>query len=158
MTDRSAAAPAPEPVRFFGTTWVDRGAGYRLRRIAFAVGALLALVAGAALMWLAVAALGDSQGLVGVLLVVAVLGCSVMAGLRTWRTLAVGRGALSGWMADDRALTPIMAVGFVGTLAAYFVRSLVEAPGEGLARSRYEAALARHRQRAGRPPKRGSRR
>ncbi|WP_055585029.1 hypothetical protein [Peterkaempfera griseoplana] len=145
MTDRSAAAPAPEPVRFFGTTWVDRGAAYRLRRVAFTVGALLALVVGAVLMWLAVTALGDSQGLVGALLVVAVLGCSVMAGLRTWRTLVVGRSGLTGWMADDRALTPIMAVGFVGTLAAYAVRSLVEAPGEGLARSRHQAALDRRR-------------
>ncbi|MCD0485252.1 hypothetical protein LO771_23415 [Streptacidiphilus sp. ASG 303] len=148
--DRAPAAPTdaprPEPVRFFGTSWADRGPGYALRRAAVAAGALAALAAGLLALSLALSAFTGGP-LLDVLLAAAVGGCSLMAGLRTWRTLSRGRDALDGWMADDRALAPIMVVGFAGTLAAYAVRSLVEAPGEGVARARHEAALAAHARR-----------
>lgn len=159
MTDHPA--PSPDSLRFFGTTWVEHGPAYLLRRVAFGLGSLLATVVGAVAVWLAVSALGRSGGLLGVLLLLAVVGCSVMAALRTWRTLTAGPEGRTGWMADDRALAPIMAVGFVGTLAAYFLRGLAEAPGESVARNRRRAALAaaeRRRQgRGGRPRPSGRR-
>ena len=37
--------PQPEPIRFFGTTWVDHDGGYGLRRVGVAVGSLAAAVA-----------------------------------------------------------------------------------------------------------------
>ncbi|MFJ6212391.1 EamA/RhaT family transporter [Streptomyces sp. NPDC092296] len=159
MTDDLAPArsdaPRPEPIRFFGTSWVVRGPGYRARRVAVAVGALLAAVAGALVMRLAVSGvlISGTGSFVNVLLVLAVLVCSCLAGVRTWKVLAEGRDSLTGWMADDKALGPIRIVGFVGMLVAYFVRSLLEAPGEGVARTRHEAALKRHR-----PTKRPTRR
>ncbi|WP_175607701.1 hypothetical protein [Peterkaempfera bronchialis] len=162
MTDDRAPAtpsdePRPEPVRFFGTSWVAHGSGYLVRRVAVAAGALLAVAAGVLVMWLAVSGvmISGAGAFVNVLLVAAVLVCSCLAAARTWRILTAGRETLDGWMADDRALGPIRIVGWVGTLAAYFVRSLAEAPGEAAARARHRAALAayerRRSARSGRP-------
>ncbi|NEE46548.1 hypothetical protein G3M55_18235, partial [Streptomyces sp. SID8455] len=39
------AGPQPEPIRFFGTTWVDHDGGYGLRRAGVAVGSLATAVA-----------------------------------------------------------------------------------------------------------------
>ncbi|MEV7413260.1 EamA/RhaT family transporter, partial [Streptomyces althioticus] len=39
------AGPHPEPLRFFGTTWVDHSRGYAARRLGVAVGSLAAAAA-----------------------------------------------------------------------------------------------------------------
>ncbi|MCX4748302.1 hypothetical protein OG455_22770 [Kitasatospora sp. NBC_01287] len=156
--DRST--PAPEPIRFFGTTWVDRGAAYRLRRVAVSLGALATTAAGALVLRFAVSGvqLSKAGGLVNWLLVAAIAICSCLAALRTWKLLAEGRDALEGWMAEDKSLGAVWLIGCVGSAAAYFVRSLVEAPGEAVQRAAWERAAARHEKRgasrAGRPAKR----
>jgi hypothetical protein len=144
-----APAPAPEPIRFFGTSWVARDQGYWPRRVAVSVGALVATVAGALLMRLGVQGVfGSSAGaLVNTLLVGAVLVCTAVAAVRAWNVLSRGRDSLTGWMAEDRSTGPMLAIGFVGALAVYFLRSLVEAPGEAEKRVRYEQALAAHARR-----------
>jgi len=50
-------------------------------------------------------------------------------------------------MAEDRSVGPMLLIGFVGMLVAYFLRSLFEAPGEGDKRVRYERAVAAHARR-----------
>src|SRR5581483_3845317 len=40
-----STGPRPEPIRFFGTTWVNHDKGYALRRIGAATGSLAAAVA-----------------------------------------------------------------------------------------------------------------
>ncbi|MCZ9344299.1 EamA/RhaT family transporter, partial [Streptomyces sp. TRM76130] len=56
------------------------------------------------------------------------------------------------------SLRGLLTVGFVGSLLAYALRCLVEAPGERLHRAEYETARARHEKRAtrrsGNPEKR----
>jgi hypothetical protein len=158
----SSAAPGPEPIRWFGTGWVTHDTGYWLRRVAVSVGALVATCAGALLLRLAVQGVlvARSGSLVNTLLMAAVAICSVVAAVRSWKLLSRGRASLSGWMAEDRQVGPMLAIGFVGALAAYFVRSLVEAPGEAEKRARHEqavAAAARPRARAAAGPRRGRR-
>ncbi|WP_405012751.1 hypothetical protein [Kitasatospora sp. NBC_01539] len=134
--------PGPEPIRFFGTTWVDHGGGYWLRRVLVSLGALICTAAGALLLRFAVAgvALSDAGRLVDVLLIGAVAICTCLAGIRTWKSLTEGRASLDGWMAEDRSLGAVWLIGGVGALAAYFFRSLVEAPGEAVHRAAYERA------------------
>ncbi|MFG2822564.1 hypothetical protein ACGFX4_24405 [Kitasatospora sp. NPDC048365] len=141
-TDRDGA-PAPEPIRWFGTSWVEHGTDYWLRRVAVALGALIATVAGAFLLRFAVQGvqMSDAGSLVDALLIGGIAVCSAMAGLRNWKILTEGRQSLSGWTAD-RSLGAVWAIGFVGALAAYFLRSLVEAPGEGLQRAVHDQATA----------------
>jgi len=153
----SAGEPAPEPIRWFGTSWVERGRDYWLRRAVVPVGALIALLAGVYLLFLGIqgVVLADSGGVVNVVLVLAVVVCSLAAAARSWRLFTRGHAALSGWMAEDRQLRPMLLIGFAGSLAAYFARSLTEAPGESLRRAEYEEARARAAARAARPrPKR----
>jgi hypothetical protein len=159
MPDSNALAPAATsvdaaPVRWFGTTWVDRGPAYWLRRVAVSAGALVAAAAGAFVMQLAVqgVVVANTGSFVEILLVLAIAVCSVVAALRTWNVLTRGKESLTGWMADDKSLGVMLAVGFVGALVAYFLRSLVEAPGESVQRSRYELAVAAAARKAG--PKR----
>jgi hypothetical protein len=150
----------PAPIRFFGTTWVDRGGAYWLRRVAVSLGALVTVVAGAFVLRFAVAGvqLSKSGGFVNYLLIVAIALCSVLAGLRMWKLLAEGRDSLTGWMAEDKSLGAVWLIGCVGAAAAYFVRSLVEAPGEGVQRAAWERTTARaakrRASRTGRPDKR----
>jgi hypothetical protein len=153
-------APAPTPLRWFGTTWVDRGPDYWLRRVAVSVGALAAVAAGAFLMRLAVqgVVVAGTGTFVELLLVLAVGVCSCVAALRTWHVLTRGKESLTGWMADEKQLGVMLAVGFVGSLASYFVRSLVEAPGEGVQRSRHELAVAAAARRQAGSRQAGSRR
>ena len=142
---------SPEPIRFFGTGWVERGPGYWLRRVAVSAGALLASGAAAVLLRLGVQGVFVSRAgaLVDVLLVGAVAVCTCLAAIRTWSLLDRGRAGLTGWMADDRSVAPMLVIGVVGMLVAYFLRSLIEAPGEGGRRVRYErAAAARARRHA----------
>ncbi|MEY9962092.1 hypothetical protein ABIA33_000113 [Streptacidiphilus sp. MAP12-16] len=149
--------PAPDPVRFFGTGWVEHDPAYWLRRVGVSAGALVAMGAGAVLMRLGVQGVFTSQAgsLINLLLVVAVAICTAVAAVRTWNLLSKGRASLRGWMADEKSVGPMLLIGFVGALAAYFMRSLLEAPGEGEARSRYELALAAHARRA--PARAGAR-
>ncbi|MFC1410619.1 hypothetical protein ACEZCY_17165 [Streptacidiphilus sp. N1-12] len=150
MSERAERpAPEPEPVRFFGTGWVDRGTGYWLRRVGVGLGALLAAALGAVLMRLGVQGvfISAAGALVDTLLVVAVAVCTCVAAIRTWNLLSRGRSALTGWMADDRSVAPMLVIGCVGVLVAYFLRSLLEAPGEGEKRARYELAVAAHARR-----------
>ncbi len=148
MTD-DRTAPAPEPIRFFGTSWVERGRGYWLRRVAVTLGAFATVVAGALVLRFAVSGvqLSKSGGLVNVLLVGAIAICSCLAAVRNWKLLAEGRDSLTGWMAEDKSLGAVWLIGCVGAAAAYFFRSLTEAPGESVRRAEYEGAVARHEKR-----------
>ncbi|MFF1868112.1 hypothetical protein [Streptomyces sp. CB03911] len=139
-------APAPEGIRWFGTSWVGRGSDYRLRRVLVPVGALLAAAAGALLLRFGVQGvqMSDAGTFVNGLLVAAVAVCSCLAALRNWKLLSEGREALTGWMAEDKSLGAVWIIGGVGALLAYFVRSLVEAPGEAVARARHEQAVERY--------------
>ncbi|MEV4556717.1 hypothetical protein AB0K51_06935 [Kitasatospora sp. NPDC049285] len=155
-----STAPAPEPIRFFGTTWVDRGAAYWLRRVLVSLGALAATLTGALLLRLSVSGVRLSDARAVTLLLILALGvCTALAAMRTWKILTEGRGALSGWMAEEKSLGGVWLVGFTGALAAYFCRSLVEAPGEGLKRAVYDQESAVwHRRRAAREARGATRR
>lgn len=135
--------PSPEPIRFFGTTWVTHDTGYWLRRVAVSLGALAATVAGALLMGLGVQGVfvAKSGSLVNVLLVGAVLVCTAVAAVRAWNVFTKGKASLTGWMAEDRSVGPMLAIGFVGALAVYFLRSLAEAPGEAEKRAGHARPL-----------------
>ncbi|MFF9217319.1 EamA/RhaT family transporter [Streptomyces viridosporus] len=140
-------APRPEPLRFFGTTWVDHGNGYTARRVGVAVGSLAAaaascLVLRVAYQGLQIAAVG---GFVTLLLIVMFAVCSALAFGHTWE------GFTRRPDPDRQAsLRGLLAVGFVGSLLAYFFRSLTEAPGEKLHREEYETARAQHEKRTSR--------
>ncbi|MFD6349024.1 hypothetical protein ACFWF9_30535 [Streptomyces roseolus] len=141
------SGPRPEEIRFFGTTWVDHGAHYGLRRAGLAVGALAAAVAGAFVLRFAyeglqVAAVG---GLVNTLVVLMFAICSAIAFAKTWE----GFGRRTADQAREDSLRSLKAIGFIGTLLAYALRCLVEAPGEKLRRAEYETARARHEKRRG---------
>ncbi|MFJ9607890.1 hypothetical protein ACIRS1_16270 [Kitasatospora sp. NPDC101176] len=161
-------APEPDPIRWFGTSWVERDNGYWLRRVAVSAGALVAAAAGAFALRLGVegVALSDGGGFLNGLLTAAIAICSLMAALRTWKVLTEGKDRLTGWMTEDRSLGAVWLIGGVGSLLAYFVRSLTEAPGEAVNRAAHERALAqygkRRADRSGRPgagaPGRGKRR
>ncbi|KJK56282.1 hypothetical protein [Saccharothrix sp. ST-888] len=154
-------APEPEPIRWFGTSWVDRGADYRVRRVLVPVGALVCTVAGALVLRFAVTGvrMSESGGFVYGLLIAAIAVCSCLAALRNWKLLAEGRESLTGWMAEDKSLGVVWLIGVVGALVAYFVRSLVEAPGESVKRAGYDQARMRYERRqadrGGRPGSQG---
>jgi hypothetical protein len=147
--------PQPEPLRFFGTTWVNHDGGYTLRRIGVSLGSLAAAVASCLVLRFAYQGLqlAESGSFVTVLIVVMFAVCSALAFGHTWESF--------GKRPDpDRraALRGLLSIGFVGSLFAYFFRSLVEAPGEKLhreeyrrARELYERRIAR---RSGNPAKR----
>ncbi|WP_224281185.1 EamA/RhaT family transporter [Streptomyces sp. LS1784] len=149
----SAGTPEPEPIRFFGTTWLNRDNGYWLRRVGVSAGALAATAAAVLVLRFGVegVALSDSGGFVNGLLTAAIVVCSMMAVRRTWKVLTEGKDRLTGWMAEDTSLGAVWLIGGAGSLAAYFVRSLVEAPGEGVKRAAYQRAVEQHgKRRAGR--------
>ncbi|MFI1697697.1 EamA/RhaT family transporter [Streptomyces bobili] len=141
------AAPRPEPLRFFGTTWVDHDHGYTPRRIGVAVGSLLAAVASCLVLRFAYegVALAGTGGFVTVLVVVMFAISSALAFRNTWDGFT--RRADPDRQASLRGL---LAIGFVGSLLAYFFRSLTEAPGEKLHRAEYEAARTEHERRTAR--------
>ncbi|MFC5906984.1 EamA/RhaT family transporter [Streptacidiphilus monticola] len=150
MPNQPSSPAVPDPIRFFGTTWVDRGGAYWVRRVLVSVGALACAVAGAFLLRFAVQGvfLAKVGSLVETLLIAAIAVCTCIAAVRTWNVLSRGKESLSGWMADEKSLGAILVIGFVGSLAAYFFRSLVEAPGESVRRARYELARAKAARRA----------
>ncbi|MFI6375281.1 EamA/RhaT family transporter [Streptomyces sp. NPDC050546] len=146
--------PTPDPIRFFGTTWLNHDNGYTPRRIAVAIGSLVTAAAACLVLRLAyqglqIAAIG---GFVSLLMIVMFAICSAMAFRHTW-------DGFTRRPDPDRqaSLRGLLAIGFVGSLLAYFFRSLTEAPGEKLHRGEYEAARKRHEKsttrRSGNPSK-----
>jgi hypothetical protein len=148
------AGPQPEPLRFFGTTWVEHDGGYTGRRIGVAVGSLAAAVAACFVLRFAYQglAIADVGTPVTVMVVVMFAVCSALAFRHT-------SDAFSKRPDPDRqaSLRGLLAIGFVGSLLAYCFRSLTEAPGEKLHREEYEAAreqyTRRTTRRAGNPAK-----
>ncbi|MFJ2114390.1 MULTISPECIES: hypothetical protein [unclassified Streptomyces] len=155
--------PEPEAIRFFGTTWVghDPGPrGYAPRRVAVAVGSLATATAACCVLRFAyegleIAAVGSFTGL---LVVVMFAVCSSIAFRRTWD----GYTRRPADPAREESLRGVRTIGFIGSLLAYFLRSLTEAPGEGLRRREYETAGIQYERRAARrnasPRKPGRRR
>ena len=139
--------PRPEPLRFFGTTWVNHDNGYALRRAGVAVGSLAAAAASCLVLRLAFEGLqlADTGAFVSVLVVAMFAICSALAFRQTL-------DAFSKRPDLDRqaSLRGLLAIGFVGSLLAYFFRSLTEAPGEKLHREEYEAAVEQSRKRSSR--------
>ncbi|MDJ1138045.1 hypothetical protein [Streptomyces iconiensis] len=136
--------PTPEPIRFYGTTWVDHSRGYALRRLGLGVGAVVAAVAGAFVLRFAYQGVqvADIGSWATILLVVAFAGCSAMAFARTLTSYT--RPLTEREAAAESSMHSIRLIGFIGVLLAYALRTCVEAPGEGLLRKEHEAALARH--------------
>ncbi|MDT0341701.1 hypothetical protein [Streptomyces litchfieldiae] len=141
--------PRPEPIRFYGTSWVDHTGGYAARRAGLALGTALLAVAGALVLWFGYAGLYNSgtAGWLRGLVVVAFTLCTVMSFTRTWSGYARPRPADA---VDESAFRSIKVVGFIGVLLAYALRTVMEAPGEKLRRWEYEAAIERHRRRTSR--------
>ncbi|MFE0509358.1 EamA/RhaT family transporter [Streptomyces sp. NPDC058964] len=144
-TGGTPSGPRPEPLRFFGTSWVNHGNGYAARRAGVAVGSLAAAVASALVLRFAYQGLqiADTGSFVTVLVVAMFAICSALAFRNTWDSF----GARPD---PDRqaSLRGLLAIGFVGSLLAYFFRSLIEAPGEKLHREEYEKAREEHDRRS----------
>ncbi|MEU2336284.1 EamA/RhaT family transporter [Streptomyces sp. NPDC013172] len=140
----SAGGPRPEPLRFFGTSWVHHDDGYTARRIGVALGSLAAAVASCLVLRLAYEGvqLADTGAFVTVLVVAMFAVCSALAFRTTWDSF--------GQRPDPErqaSLRGLLAIGFVGSLLAYFFRSLTEAPGEKLHRTEYDTAVQEHERR-----------
>ncbi|WP_030548886.1 hypothetical protein [Streptomyces albus] len=134
-------APQPEPLRFFGTTWVDHDGGYALRRAGLAAGSLLAAAVGTFLLKLGFDGLliADVGPALSWTIVVIFAICAALAFRHTWRGFTRGPGADSD-PAVESSMRNVKAIGFIGVLLAWSTRSLVEAPGEKLRRAEYERA------------------
>ncbi|MEU8787333.1 hypothetical protein [Streptomyces sp. NPDC048637] len=146
----ASGGPGPEAIRFFGTTWLHHDGGYGLRRAGVAAGSLALAAAGAAVLRFAfqgleIAAVGP---FVGILVVAGFAICSALAFRRTWDGF-VRRPDPAAQGAADKSAQSLMFIGFIGSLLAYFCRSLIEAPGEKLHRTEYTAARERHERRRG---------
>ena len=150
--------PRPEPLRFFGTTWVNHDNGYAQRRVAAAVGSLAAAAASCLVLRFAYEGLqiADTGRLVNLLVVVMFAVCTALAFRHTRDGFTKRHDP-----ARQASLRGLLAIGFVGSLLAYSYRSLTEAPGERLHREEYDAARTRHERRtsrrAGNPSKRRGR-
>ncbi|MFC9863354.1 MULTISPECIES: hypothetical protein [unclassified Streptomyces] len=141
----TAPGPQPEPLRFFGTTWVDRDGGYGLRRAGAAIGSLAAAVAACFVLRFAYQGLEIAEvgSLIGMLVILMFGICSAIAFRKTWE----GFGARPADPDREDNLRGLKSIGFIGSLLAYFCRSLLEAPGEKLRRTEYETALAQYTKR-----------
>lgn len=146
--ETTGSGPAPEPIRFFGTTWVNHEGGYALRRAGVAAGALALAAAGALVLRLAYEGLAIAKvgGLVNGLVVIAFAVCNALAFRKTWEGF-LRHPAPAADASAERSMHSIRMIGFIGVLLAYFFRCFVEAPGERLHRSEYEEARARHERR-----------
>ncbi|MEU4112804.1 EamA/RhaT family transporter [Streptomyces sp. NPDC027717] len=150
----TGGGPRPEPLRFFGTSWVDHTDGYAARRAAVAAGALVAAAVSCLILRLAYQGLqiAGTGSFVTVLVIVMFAVCSALAFRNTWDNF--GRRPDPERQARLRGL---LAVGFVGTLLAWSARSFTEAPGEKLHRTEYDSARAEyertHSRRTGNPAK-----
>ncbi|MET8679230.1 hypothetical protein ABZW18_17055 [Streptomyces sp. NPDC004647] len=158
MSDaQQPAGPRPEPIRFFGTTWVNHDGNYGLRRAAVAAGSLLAAAAGALVLRFGYEGLGIARvgSLVSMLVVVMFAACSALAFRRTWEDFTRrpdgGKDAAQGSGRSDpgveRSMQSIRVIGFIGVLLAWFFRALAEAPGEKLHRAEYERECELHERR-----------
>ncbi|MGW0313356.1 hypothetical protein [Streptomyces flavidovirens] len=138
--------PQPEPIRFFGTTWAGHDNGYGLRRAGVAVGSLAAAAAGCFVLRFGYQglAIADVGGFVNILVVAMFAICSAIAFRRTWEGYSRRPDPTT-----EAQLRSLKAIGFIGSLLAYFFRSLTEAPGEKLRRSEYETALTQYERRRG---------
>ncbi|MGW0712616.1 EamA/RhaT family transporter [Streptomyces sp. NPDC002643] len=154
-TATTPKGPAPEPIRFFGTTWLHHDGTYKSRRATVSAGSLAALIASCLLLRLAyeglqLAAVG---GFVSVMVLVMFAICSALAFGHTWGTYTTRPDP-----ARQSSLRGLLTIGFLGALAAYFLRSLKEAPGESLLRDEYETARTQYAKRTakrtGNPAKR----
>ena len=154
----STTGPRPEPIRFFGTTWLHHDNGYALRRVAVSAGSLAAAVVSCLVLRFAYEglALANTGNLVSLLMVVMFAVCSALAFRHTWDSF--GKRPDPDRQASLRGL---LAIGFVGSLLAYFFRSLTEAPGEKLHRAEYETAREQYEKRTarrtGNPSRKGRR-
>ncbi|MFD4229987.1 hypothetical protein [Streptomyces sp. NPDC058545] len=141
----TAPGPQPEPIRFFGTTWVEHDGQYGLRRVGVALGSLVAAVASCFVLRFAYQGLeiADVGSLVGILVVLMFAICSAVAFRKTWE----GFSRRPADQAREDNLRGLKTIGFIGSLLAYFFRSFLEAPGEKLRRTEYETAVARYAKR-----------
>ncbi|GGT26830.1 membrane protein [Streptomyces kurssanovii] len=146
-TTANGGGPEPEPIRFFGTTWVGHDGRYGLRRAGVAAGSLITAFAAALLLRLAYQGLAIAEvgSFVNVLVVVMFAVCSAIAFRKTWEGFS---RRPDGSPAED-SLRSLKAIGFIGSLIAYALRCLSEAPGEKLRRAEYESALRQYEQRRG---------
>ena len=137
--------PRPEPLRFFGTTWMDHDNGYAARRVGVAVGSLLAAVAACFVLRFAYEGLqiANSGPFVLLLIVVMFAVCSALAFRHTWDGFTKRPDP-----ERQASLRGLLAIGFVGSFLAYFFRSLAEAPGEKLHRQEYEQAREQYERRS----------
>ncbi|GAA1927882.1 membrane protein [Streptomyces sodiiphilus] len=135
--------PRPEPIRFYGTSWVDHSRMYHLRRFLLGLGAVL-LAALGALVLRSVhdgLLLSGTAGWLRILVVLAIALSSAMAFTRMWLMWNRSHDRRT----EDPGFRSILLVGFIGVLLAYGLRSALEAPGEKLLRRDYETALESHR-------------
>ncbi|TGA96988.1 EamA/RhaT family transporter [Streptomyces sp. MZ04] len=146
-TAATAPGPKPEPLRFFGTTWVAHDNGYAARRAGVAAGSLLAAVAGCFVLRFAYEgmAIADVGTFLNVLMVVMFAICSAIAFRRTWDGFTRRHDP-----ASQSSMRGLMTIGFIGSLLAYSLRSLTEAPGEKLHREEYETARDQYAKRTSR--------
>lgn len=147
--------PRPEPIRFFGTTWLNHDGNYQARRAGVSAGSLAAVIVSGLVLRLTyeglqLAAVG---GFVSLVVVIMFAICTALAFGHTW-----GSYSKRPDPARQSSLRGLLAIGFLGTLAAYFLRSLKEAPGESLHREEYTTARdqydRRTSKRTGNPAKR----
>ncbi|MFE7842878.1 EamA/RhaT family transporter [Streptomyces sp. NPDC057474] len=129
--------PRPEAIRFFGTTWLNHDGNYPARRATVTAGSLVALVILGLVLRLAyeglqLAAVG---GFVSILVVIMFATCSALAFGHTWGSFTKRPDP-----ARQSSLRGLLTIGFLGSLTAYFLRSLKEAPGESLHREEYTTA------------------
>ncbi|MFF8031832.1 EamA/RhaT family transporter [Streptomyces sp. NPDC016626] len=136
--------PRPEPIRFFGTTWVDHTGGYTARRVGVAAGSLAATAASCFVLRIAYQGLRIAEigSFVTLLMVVMFAVCSALAFRHTWSAFTTRPDP-----ARQASLRGLLAIGFVGSLVAYFFRSLTEAPGERLHRAEYDTAREQYAKR-----------
>ncbi|MQY36316.1 hypothetical protein SRB17_43150 [Streptomyces sp. RB17] len=147
--DRSAQSggPRPEPLRFFGTTWVKHDSGYAARRAGVAVGSLAAAVGACLVLRFAYEGIriAETGSFVTVLIIAMFAICSALAFRNTWEGFDKRHDPQR-----QASLRGLLAIGFVGSLLAYFFRSLTEAPGEKLHREEYDEARKEYERRASR--------
>ncbi|MFI5977818.1 EamA/RhaT family transporter [Streptomyces sp. NPDC051452] len=133
----STGGPRPEPLRFFGTSWVHHDNGYGARRAGVALGSLVAAAVACLVLRFAYEGIriAGSGAFVTVLVIAMFAICSALAFRNTWEGFGKRHDPQR-----QASLRGLLAIGFVGSLLAYFFRALSEAPGEGLHRQEYENA------------------
>ncbi|MBD0707587.1 MULTISPECIES: hypothetical protein [unclassified Streptomyces] len=139
------AGPLPEEIRHFGTSWVDHENHYTARRLGLAAASFVAVVAAGFVLRFGYEGLqiANVGGFVNVLVVLMFAVCTAIAFVRTWD----GFQRRPADPAREESLRSLKAIGFIGSLLAYGIRCLVEAPGEKLLRAEYETARTQYEKR-----------